>query len=1176
MNITNSAQVMRFGLVVSIALVFVSFATFAPARAQTNVDDLLRQIQELQNQIRSLEGSESTSTTTISSSVCPFQWSRNLTQGSTGEDVLKLQQFLNSDPDTRIASSGVGSPGSESTFYGSLTSAAVSKYQEKYASSILTPLGLTQGTGGFYTGTRTHANGLCSSASSSSTGSVVADAESVVVAEVTNSRGGHAIANGVAVGGALRVPFTTFTVTAPSSGSVTITGVEVRRVGLSDDENFDGIILLDEDGLVLGNDRRLRSSTSRATVGERVRISSGDTRTFTVAANITTDSEVDFGGQIAALEIVGIETDAEVIGLPIRGANHVFNDNIDLSQLEVDRNSADSGTFEINEEVEFASIELQPSGDDDLYLRSITFEQTGSASSADLDINFIVDGESFSPRVNGDLYTVTFDGQGLLIDEDDSIDVSVEGVVEDGSGRTVQFTLEDEDSIYAVSREYGYGVSLDGGRGVNFDDSPAYLGDVINISGGNASSGRERLAGNEDEAVIDFDDELLGRFELEVEGEDLDIQDFRFDVTATIDDIPDTGGTAVDETARREVESLSLHLGDRRVGDADDIRFNFREDANADRDTATETNVVFDFDDELSEDTYVFDIRGRLADDWEDGERIQFTVRGVGRAEGVTSGDRTSSTALFGDDGVDLDEVTATEGDFEVNLASRAATDVVSGNDDVVFLELEFDASDTDTDIRVDEITVVFTTGGMSPDTSHLENCEIRSDDERVSRRSRDLPSGTDPETVTFSISRGDLDIEAGSVATAYVVCDLDDSATAGITYVASIPEGESVDYTTLGSRQKDVSLDFAADQMGNLLTVSLGGNLIVTVSPESTQIVPVGGADVLTNVVIGTIEFEARDEDITIEEFTINVVEPTSNRNNVIAAIRLFDGNNLVDSETSVPSSGTVDFNSVNFDVEDGKGAELEVRVDLNPINDGKTGVAGQQVRLTLEMDSVIASGENQIPEDSISGIDSDVRIGTIYTHRSVPEFSHITTNIATQLNTGDLDIYAFSVTAPDEGDVSIQSLAFEHSLGGGATIGDVEIRAYEDSTFSNALGDISDSSGLITTDTSTKTSGTPYIIDFGSEIVTIDAGQTVYFRLQGEITAAPDESSLSTKLVSDEGSTIDSSASTATDSSLGSARLVWSPHSEFNSVDLTTEDWFSGEEVIGGDDLSTTSLRE
>ena len=638
MNITNSAQVMRFGLVVSIALVFVSFATFAPARAQTNVDDLLRQIQELQNQIRSLEGSESTSTTTISSSVCPFQWSRNLTQGSTGEDVLKLQQFLNSDPDTRIASSGVGSPGSESTFYGSLTSAAVSKYQEKYASSILTPLGLTQGTGGFYTGTRTHANGLCSSASSSSTGSVVADAESVVVAEVTNSRGGHAIANGVAVAGALRVPFTTFSVTAPSSGSVTITGVEVRRVGLSDDENFDGIILLDEDGLVLGNDRRLRSSTSRATVGERVRISSGDTRTFTVAANITTEDQ-DFGGQIAALEVVGIETDAEVIGLPIRGANHVFNDNIDLSQLEVDRNSADSGTFEINEEVEFASIELQPSGDDDLYLRSITFEQTGSASSADLDINFIVDGESFSPRVNGDLYTVTFDGQGLLIDEDDSIDVSVEGVVEDGSGRTVQFTLEDEDSIYAVSREYGYGVPLEGsGTGmddVNFDRSPAYSGNEIDIEGGTASSDRERLSGSEDEAVIDFDDELLGRFELEVEGEDLDIQDFEFDVTARIP------GNSTDQT--REVESLSLHLGDRRVGDADDIRFNFDGDGSSPTED-TETNVVFDFDDELSEDTYVFDIRGRLADDWEEGDRIRFTVTGVGRAEGVTSGDRTGDT----------------------------------------------------------------------------------------------------------------------------------------------------------------------------------------------------------------------------------------------------------------------------------------------------------------------------------------------------------------------------------------------------------------------------------------------------------------------------------------------------------------------------------------------------
>src|SRR3989338_10791349 len=62
---------------------------------------------------------------------------RSLGFGSKGPDVLLLQQFLNSDPDTKIALSGAGSPGFEKNLFGPLTRAAVHKFQKKYASDIL-------------------------------------------------------------------------------------------------------------------------------------------------------------------------------------------------------------------------------------------------------------------------------------------------------------------------------------------------------------------------------------------------------------------------------------------------------------------------------------------------------------------------------------------------------------------------------------------------------------------------------------------------------------------------------------------------------------------------------------------------------------------------------------------------------------------------------------------------------------------------------------------------------------------------------------------------------------------------------------------------------------------------------------------------------------------------------
>jgi len=73
--------------------------------------------------------------------------SGNLRVGDVGQEVHSLQRALNRIPGLQVASSGPGSPGQETSFFGRQTQRAVIRFQEMYADEILSPLGLNRGTG---------------------------------------------------------------------------------------------------------------------------------------------------------------------------------------------------------------------------------------------------------------------------------------------------------------------------------------------------------------------------------------------------------------------------------------------------------------------------------------------------------------------------------------------------------------------------------------------------------------------------------------------------------------------------------------------------------------------------------------------------------------------------------------------------------------------------------------------------------------------------------------------------------------------------------------------------------------------------------------------------------------------------------------------------------------------
>src|SRR3989338_5305103 len=388
-------------VLVAVAMVFgFAFAFATPAKADV-ISDLQAQIQALLAQISALQGGSGSQQ--VGGLAC-INFTQNLTIGSTGSEVMALQKFLNSVDGTQLATTGAGSPGNETSYFGGITRAAVSKFQEKYG---ITP------TAGYWGPTPpAKANSLCASApppAPTPTPTPIPTGPGITVAP------GVQPANSLAPEKAARVPLTTFTLTNNSSAVVTITGVTVQRVGLAADAVFSGLILIDETGMQIGNSKTLNSN-HQAVVGDTFNINPGQTKTLTVAGNMAADLN-DYSGQVVGVSVVGINTSVSVSGsLPISGAQQTINSTLAVGTLPVSVGPSDLDSAQTSEAIGTtnrvgAGLSAQAGAAEDVWVKSIRWNQSGSAATADLaNVVTTVDGTTFPTTVStdGKYYTTVF------------------------------------------------------------------------------------------------------------------------------------------------------------------------------------------------------------------------------------------------------------------------------------------------------------------------------------------------------------------------------------------------------------------------------------------------------------------------------------------------------------------------------------------------------------------------------------------------------------------------------------------------------------------------------------------------------------------------------------------------------------------------------------------------
>jgi peptidoglycan hydrolase-like protein with peptidoglycan-binding domain len=138
-------------VIITILSVLFLFAVISPAVSyaqtsnnQTLILQLQAQIAQLQSQLLLLQSQSKTTTQykiPTAQECDSITFSKPLYQGLVDGDVLCLQKLLNKDPDTKLAVSGLGSPGNETIYFGVSTKQAVAKFQNKYGISLTGTIG---------------------------------------------------------------------------------------------------------------------------------------------------------------------------------------------------------------------------------------------------------------------------------------------------------------------------------------------------------------------------------------------------------------------------------------------------------------------------------------------------------------------------------------------------------------------------------------------------------------------------------------------------------------------------------------------------------------------------------------------------------------------------------------------------------------------------------------------------------------------------------------------------------------------------------------------------------------------------------------------------------------------------------------------------------------------------
>ena len=1179
MSITKSSIATKLAIgAIGVAFVFgLMFASTVPAQAAlttSQVDAIISLLQSfgadattIANVQASLTGgTPTTGGGTSTASVCPYTWSTSLTSGSSGADVMALQKFLNSDSATTIASSGVGSAGNETDYFGSLTKAAVVKFQDKYASEVLTPVGLSVGTGYFGSSSRAKANALCAVATTPTTPTTP---ETPTTPAPTGT--GLSVVGGVqptatlAPDSANRVPFTTFVVTAGSDGDVVMNNVTIERVGLAANAVFAGIVLLDSDGTQYGLAKTLNSN-NQAKIGEAVTIPAGTSKTFTVAGNMAADNSTR-DGQVAQLNVIAVNTSATLSGsLPIAGTAQTINATLAIGTATAERGALDPNANASKEvgttNYTFAGIKVTAGSAEEITVKSIRWNQSGTASVNDLaNVVVVFDGTEYPTVVSADgkYYTANF-GAGITIGKGLAKEISIKGDIDSGSARTVIFDIYKNTDLYMVGNTFGYGITATTPTTATAattssqftTGTPWYDNATVTVGTGslNVSSTNDVPAGNVADGASNAS---LGSFEFDVRGEPVTWSSIALTIATTSGSGTDGGELLTNVT----------------LVDANGSIIAGPQDPNAAGSTVTISDTIT-----LPVGKNIITVKGNLNNSWENNDTIIVSFTPSTAITSIT-GDTSSQTVTpTPATAVTAKTQTVKAGSLTVTPSSSlVAQNVIDNSSNVVLGRYVLDASASGENVKVTTIQIEGVTG-TNADIDELNSLYIydvtNGANTNITASNVNNPSGNTggaDKLLSFTVDSGALEIVKGTQRIIELRGSVNASSTptSTTTFTMDFADGTlASDWTVTGVDTGKAITETLNTTAGAALTVVAAGTLTASLDSSSpAEKWLVSGAE----PTLGVFKFVAVNEDMAITDLALQIDTASSSAADFVS-ISLWNGATKI-QELSSPAFNsstqtfTFDKSGTNsFVVPKGDdGAKLTVKAKLPGIGTNLPGTSGNLVKIATSTTATQnkASGVNSGTAVNILG-SAATSTGARY-FKSVPTVEKLSLS-SNVLGNGTKSLYKFKVSADAAGDIDLYKFSFTIAT---TSANADSFQLIETDTGKTVFSSIQSAAGIV--------EGVVANAQYGSTFITIPKGTSHTYELKATITNAGTAGDAVTV-------TMDGDAAhlSATTNGLSAANVdgdtnddfIWSDRSN-SSHTISTADWYNGYKVPG---LPVTNL--